>query len=186
MFVAAYDQPVWSYADWIRRTINGEGTSGPVHDELKRRKLDEVSPGATPPMTKPPALTTCDPGGPSCTTPAPAWEPAQLTATAQQKNVVTTTCWDQQSNSCTMLTNYAAGATAQLSLAAISSTGSRDIEAWCRLPDPANSSQSAVLVSFINDDKADGPLGTGWWVVPQGNVTSKGTALDITPLSPCS
>ena len=104
---------------------------------------------------------------------------------AQQKNVVATTCWDQQGSSCTMLTTYAAGATAQLSMTAMSSTGSRDIEAWCRLPDPANSSQSAVLFSFINDDKADGPLGTGWWVVPQGNVTSNGTALDLTPLSPC-
>ena len=190
-FAAAYDQPVWSYANWIRQTISGEGTSGTVHDELKRRRLDEVSPGSTSPMSPPPALATCDPGDPNCTTPAPVWEPAQLTgATPEkdvvpQKNVVTTRCWDQQGNSCTMLTGYAAGATAQLSLDAMTSTGSRHVEVWCRMPDPANPSQSAVLFSFINDDKAGGPLGTGWWVVSQGNVTSNGAALDITRLSPC-
>jgi hypothetical protein len=45
-FMASWEQPVWSYRQWIHDTINGAGPSStppPSNDELKRRRLTEGS-----------------------------------------------------------------------------------------------------------------------------------------------
>ncbi|HEY6797952.1 MAG TPA: trypsin-like serine protease [Kineosporiaceae bacterium] len=175
MFRALYDQPVWWYRRWIESVINGEGTSGSTtHDELRRRRLDEV--GGALPMTGPPQTNICDVDDASCVD--PRWLKATLTGRSQGAALVT--CDGGEADGCTFAgKTYAPGTSAVLSLGAAGGTGMREALVWCTST-PANSTDQKLKLSFTNADAPDRQLGYGWWLVTRDFLRSvEGNTTDL-------
>jgi hypothetical protein len=186
VFIAAYDQPVWQYRDWIQQVISGEGTSGsaPSHDELRRRRLMDRTMDGNLPMTMPPQGDMCDPGQSPCTTPDSTWQAATLVGYSQNQGTVLSRCAQADGNTCTFDgVNYVGGATARLPLGAVGVTGARQVMVWCKSSTALNVGdppQPVLEVSFTNGDDPQGPVGMGWWLVSPDHVTTDTT----TPVDP--
>lgn len=182
-FPAAYDQPVWPEADWIRRIINGEGSSSsPPAEQPPRRQLAEL-PAGNLPMTQPPQSQVCDPGDQTCRHPAPNWLSGTLAGGGTYRGTALARCAAADDNSCSFNgTSYSAGAQARLPLGPTSAPealGRREVIAWCttRTPFPGADSpdQQVLRVSFTNADDDDTPVGYGWWDLTPDQVTDPTT-----------
>jgi hypothetical protein len=194
-YSAAYDQPVWPVADWIRRIINGEGSSSsPPASQSTRRQLAEQPAGGLP-MTQPPQDHVCDPDDQACHQPKPIWLSGTLTGGGNYRGTALARCAAAGNNSCSFSnTSYSAGAQARLLLGPTSAPdapGVRKILAWCAtqtaFPTADSPSRQVLRVSFTNDDPDDTPTGYGWWDLTPDQVNDPTTNRPIDPsrLSAC-
>lgn len=186
LFRLPWELPVWGYLDWIRRTINGEGSSGPKdepqkNDELRRRLNDASNDRAQDLPLLPPQTRVCEPGQ-SCPSPDPTWVVATLTG---RQGATAVTCAAGSPNGCKFAgKTYAAGTSATLALGFEGGTGSREVLVWC-ISQPANSAVQNLELSFTNADAPSGQLGMGWWLVTRDFVRTDSTAGNIADLSTC-
>jgi hypothetical protein len=196
-FLATYDQPVWPEADWIRRIINGEGSSSsppasqsssPPASQSTRRQLAEQPAGGLP-LTQPPQDHVCDPDDQACHQPKPIWLSGTITGGGNYRGTALARCAAAGNNSCSFSnTNYSAGAQARLLLGPTSATeapGVRKILAWCAtqtaFPTADSPSRHVLRVSFTNDDPDDTPTGYGWWDLTPDQVNDPTTNRPIDP-----
>ena len=188
-FRAAYELPVWLYRAWIQDTINGVGSSGQPHDELKRRRLIETTDGDLPIVPSP--TDVCNEDETNCTTPDPSWQHGILVGYGHHQGTVLARCSGATGAPVCNFAGitYDAGATARLTLGSPGVTGTRKVEAWCtartalNVGDPA---QDVLLISFTNADHQVGSTGTDWWyVIPDHVTTDTKTPIETTSLRPC-
>lgn len=183
-FHPAWEMPVWGYLDWIRRTINGEGSSGSNAGET-RRGLAEVPaiPSQDIPSQQqlqdspllPPQVSVCEPAG-GCPSPDPAWSVATLTGV---QGAVAAGCAADSPGGCAFGgSTYAAGASATLALGTQGGSGAREVLVWCTVQ--AAGSAATLKISFTDADVPGQQLGRGWWLVTQDFLTRR-----ITTASAC-
>jgi hypothetical protein len=186
LFQLPWELPVWGYLDWIQRTINGEGSSGPKdepqkNDELRRRLTDSSNDQAQDLPLSPPETRVCEPGQ-SCPSPDPTWAVGILTG---PQGATVATCAAGNPNGCKFAgKTYAAGTSATLALGFEGGTGSREVLAWC-ISRPVNSAVENLELSFTNADAPRGQLGMGWWLVNRDLVRTDSTPGNIADLSTC-
>jgi hypothetical protein len=181
-FHPAWEMPVWGYLDWIRRTINGEGSSGSNADETRRRlsaipsqDISSQQQAQDSPLLPPP-VSVCEPAG-GCPSPDPAWSVATLTGV---QGVVAAGCAADSPGGCAFGgSTYAAGASATLALGTQGGAGAREVLVWC-VAQPAGSAAPQFKISFTNADVPGQQLGRGWWLATQDFLTTR-----ITTASAC-
>jgi hypothetical protein len=194
---AAYDQPVWPEADWIRRVINREGSSSsPTASPASRPLLAEQPTGGLP-MTQPPQNHACDPDDQSCHQPQPIWLSGTLAGGGNYRGTALARCAGagKEGNRCSFGgSGYSVGGQARLLLGPTSSPqapGTRNVLAWCTtqsaFPTADSPTRQVLRVSFTNDDRDDIPAGHGWWDLTPDQVTDPTTDRPIDPsrLSAC-
>jgi hypothetical protein len=175
-----YQLPVWQFRDWIRRTINGEGSSGSQQGPPRRRLGSAESGG--PPMTLPPGMDPCPSGG--CTVSEPRWAVGFLSGSGQNRGTVQAVCVSTAGNSCSFNgTASAAGVIARLPLGTSKApmTGPREVMVWCKATSAfveGGPLFPVLRVSFTNAEHTEVPVGMGWWDVMTDQVgTGNGQAV---------
>jgi hypothetical protein len=192
---ASYEQPIWSYRQWILDTINGAGSSGGTSAGPPRRHLSDATPTGNLPMTLPPHTNLCSAATGSCIPSDPGWKQGTLLGAGNYRGTALARCATAATNDCSFNgTTYAAGASARMPLgraSAPSAPGTRQVMVWCKtttaFPDPTSPTQPVLRVSFTNADPNESPTGYGWWdVTPDQVGAGSGQArLDTGPLGPC-
>jgi Trypsin len=176
-FHPAWEIPVWGHLDWIRRTINGEGSSG-SNAEAPRRRLGEVptAPSQDSPLLPPGPESACEPSG-GCSPPDPTWNLARLSGV---QGAVAVGCAADSPGGCAFGGSaYAAGASTTLALGTRGGTGVREVLVWCTAR-PEGSAAPKLKISFTNADVPGQQVGRGWWLTTQDFLTTR-----ITNASAC-
>jgi hypothetical protein len=206
--IATFEEPVWSYRDWIRSVINGEGPSGTsmtrtagltqagdTSGRLLLAASAESNAESNLPMTLPPQTDHCDPGMTSCSVSEPTWMRGVLLGAGNYRGTALARCASSGSNSCSFDGVASAdGASVRMPLgpsSAPTAAGTREVMVWCKtsshFPDGSSPIQPVLRVSFTNQDTKESPDGYGWWdVTPDQIGTGTGQTLVSTDsLAPC-
>jgi hypothetical protein len=152
-YLVAFLQPVWKYLTWIRQVLNGEGSSSPPKDELKRRRLSDTT-TTDPVMSPAPQVTVCE-NGLQCDSADQYWQTGKIGG-AVLAHCANSDCW-------VATIKYPQDTSPNLKLA-----GSRHVIAWCTSRITYHTGeplQQAVRVSFLNDDNPQASPDYGWWDV---------------------
>jgi hypothetical protein len=207
-YSVSYELPLWPYAAWIQSVINGEGTSGkpPKHDELRRRRLQELeteAAGAPQVMTGPAPVTDpagCDAGDLRCQA-DPVTPLGILVAPSTRNGQVLTGCaGNDTGDTCTFAkTVYPKDSHPTLHLTRVPQTGvdappgRRDVIIWCRTTGTLTTgapTTTLLRLSFTNTDPAGYPPAYGWWDVNPSSVQplpdNPDSTINPDQLTPCA
>jgi hypothetical protein len=177
--------------------ISGEGTSGSsvTEEELRRRRLagSESSGDGGLPMTMPPQGDVCEPGDGSCSLPTPTWVQGELTGAGTYRGTALAVCAPAEGNSCSFAgTAYARGAIARPELGPSQAprTAPRQVMVWCATSAvfaQGTTARPALRISFTNADRAEVPVGMGWWDVTPDQVSTGAGQSPVDPgrFNPC-